>query len=255
MIIDSHCHLDFDAFEADRDQVMERARGIGIDTIIVPGVTRQQWPHQQQVCDTYPETRAAYGLHPYFLEQHRERHLGDLHQWVDMTHPIGIGECGLDFYLKDLDRDAQMAYFTPQLDLALEVDLPVIIHARKSTEAVIIELKKRPGIRGMVHSYSGSYEQAMQLVELGFFMSFGGAITSDRASRLRSIVSRIPLENLLLETDAPDQPDDMHTGQRNEPAYITRCIEVLAQLQQVSQETIIETTAQNTRGLFRIPPA
>jgi len=252
MIIDSHCHLDFDAFDADRDQVIERARAVGINRIIVPGVMRDAWDRQQQICQQYPETIPAFGLHPYFLKQHRLEHLQDLKQWVSQHKPVGIGECGLDYYIKSLDRELQMHYFSTQMDLALETQLPIIIHARKATEQVINEIRKRPGVRGMVHSFSGSYEQAMQLVELGFYMSFGGAITWDRATRLRSMVSKIPLENILIETDAPDQPDDRHGQQRNEPAYISRCIEVLAQLRQTQQQQIAKVTSDNAIRLFQL---
>jgi TatD DNase family protein len=250
LITDSHCHFDFEALDPVRDQAMQRARDLGIGLIIVPGVGAESWPRVAEVCDRYTECYPAFGLHPYFIEQHREQDLQTLEHWLKEKRPIAVGECGLDFFLKDLDPDRQMHFFLAQLELAQQFDLPVIIHARKSTEQVIQCLKRFPGMRGMVHSYSGSFEQAEQLMKLGFYFSFGGAMTYERASRLRKVIARIPLQHLLLETDAPDQPGSRHQGEVNEPAYIDEVIEKMAALLNIDQVKLIEQTTINARQLF-----
>lgn len=252
MIIDSHCHIDFEAFDDDRPEVLNRAWTQGIQKIIVPGVTATTWPRVKSVCDQYPALYPCYGLHPYYIEQHSESDLGTLDNWLSQEHCIAVGECGLDFYLKQLDQSKQLRIFEAQLDLAQKHNLPVVVHSRKATEQVIQCIKSRKGIKGMIHSYSGSYEQAMQLVKLGFLLSFGGAVTYTRASRLREMVSKLPLDAILIETDAPDQPDLKHHGLRNEPGYITQVIEQISQLKNISAEKLIDTTTQNAQQLFSI---
>lgn len=134
--------------------------------------------------------------------------------------------------------------------IALELELPVVIHSVHATDDVITLLKTRRGLTGMIHSYSGSYEQAMQLIELGFYISFGGAITYDRASKLRKTASKLPLDSLLIETDAPDQPDAAHKGERNEPAYLVKVLECLCELREESREIIAAQTSENAHLLF-----
>ncbi len=252
MIIDSHCHIDFDEFNTDRDDIMARAHLAGIKHIIVPAVASASWPKVKSVCEQYIGLHPAYGLHPYFLDQHTEKDLELLYSWIEQEQPIAIGECGLDYYLKDLDRDKQLYFFDAQLAIASKFDLPVIIHSRKATEQVIRQVKKYKNIRGMIHSYSGSMEQAKQLIELGFYLSFGGAITYDKATKLRSIARQLPDHTLLIETDAPDQPPSRYHGTRNQPDYISEVIASLAELRDCSPQQLMAITSQNTQTLFRL---
>lgn len=252
MIIDSHCHLDFKIFNADREQVIERANQAGVSKIIIPGVLQKTWSDIKICCETYPHLYPCYGLHPYFIDQHKETDLEQLRYWIETNHPIAIGECGLDFYLKDLNRDKQTFYFEQQLEIALEFKLPVVIHARKSTEAVINAIKKRPGLTGMIHSYSGSYEQAIKLIELNFYLSFGGSITYEKSTRLRKVVKSLPLENLLVETDSPDQPVSNASSLRNEPAFISEVIKGIAELHNTTEQAVAEITSKNTKKLFQL---
>lgn len=252
MIIDSHCHLDFKIFNTDRKQVIERAIQADVKKIIIPGVMQSTWGDIKLCCETYPGLYPCYGLHPYFIEQHEESDLEKLRDWVKNNHTIAIGECGLDFYLKDLNREKQTFYFEQQLDIALEFKLPVVIHARKSTEAVINAIKKRPDLRGMIHSYSGSYEQAIQLIEQNFYLSFGGPITYEKATRLRKVVQLLPLNNILVETDSPDQPMSNASSLRNEPAFITEVIKSIAYLHNTSEQEVAKTTTENAKNLFQL---
>lgn len=252
VIIDSHCHLDFSDFDADRAEVIQRAQQVGVDKIIVPGVQRTYWDRVRYCCDAYPALYPCYGLHPYFIDQHSRDDIQALAHYIQQHRPVAVGECGLDFFLKDLDREQQQFYFTQQLDIALQTDLPVVIHARKSTEAVIDAIKQRAGLRGMIHSYSGSYEQAVKLIDLGFYLSFGGPLTFTQATRLRKLISQLPLDCILVETDAPDQPGHMANKQRNEPAFIAEVVEQIALLQHTDVNRVADITTGNAKALFQL---
>ncbi len=210
-LLDSHSHFDAAEFDADRAQAHARALAAGVARQIVPAVDAAGWPKLKAVCAEFPGLFPAYGLHPMYLESHRPEHLHELREWMARERPVAVGECGLDFFVEGLDAEAQGFYFEGQLQLAREFDLPVIVHARRAVDAVIAAIRKvgRPEsgvLRGVVHSFSGSAEQAAQLHKLGFLLGIGGPVTHERANRLRSLVATMPLEQLLLETDAPDHP-------------------------------------------------
>ena len=254
-LVDSHCHLDAPAFDGDRDAVLARAGAAGVAAMVVPAVTAAGWPGLRQACAANPALHPAYGLHPMFLAEHRPPHLDALRAWVEREAPCAIGECGLDFFVEGLDADTQRQYFHAQLQLARETGLPVIVHARRATEEVIHTLRRVGGLRGVVHSFSGSPEQARQLWDLGFLVGLGGPLTYPRANRLRTLVATMPLEFLLLETDAPDQPDAAIRGQRNEPARLPAVAAAIAGLRGQTVEELAARTSENARRLFKLPPA
>jgi TatD DNase family protein len=196
---------------------------------------------------------AAYGLHPIFLARHRPAHLVELREWLEREKPVAIGECGLDFFVPGLDAEAQAGIFNAQLRLAREFDLPLIVHARRAVDAVIAAVRRVGGIRGVVHSFSGSAQQAAQLWDLGFMIGLGGPVTYERANRLRALARAIPLEHLLLETDAPDQPDSSHRGQRNEPAHMVHVLRTIAELRDMAPRDIADATTANAERLFQLP--
>lgn len=255
MLIDSHCHLDASEFDPDRTAVIERARAAGVQAQVVPAVTTASWPKLREVCQQAPGLYPAYGLHPMFLADHRPEHLGQLREWVERERPCAIGECGLDFFVEGLDAEAQQDYFIGQLKLARDFDLPVIVHARRAVDAVIAAIRRIGGLRGVVHSFPGSPEQAAQLDKLGFLLGLGGPLTYDRAQRLQRLVREMPLEQLLLETDAPDQPDAGIRGQRNEPARLSVISRHVAALRGTDVETVARVTSDNARRLFALPAA
>ena len=207
LLVDSHCHLDAAEFDSDRPDVIRRARQAGVQRQIVPAVTAESWPKLRQVCAADPGLHPAYGLHPMFLVDHRAEHLTELRTWLERERPVAVGECGLDHFVEGLDRHEQSRYFDGQLRLARDFDLPVIVHARRAVDAVIAAIRKIGNLRGVVHSFSGSRQQAEHLWNQGFLLGLGGPVTYERARRLRELAATIPLEWLLLETDAPDQPD------------------------------------------------
>ena len=255
MIFDSHCHLDDPEFDADRDAVVARALAAGVRGQLVPAIDRGTWEKTRAACAAAPGLHAAYGLHPLLLDKHRPEHLDDLPDWIAREQPKAIGECGLDYFVEDLDPDTQRFYFRRQLEIAREHDLPVVVHARRAFEEAIGELRRLPGLRGVVHSYAGSEEQARQLFAMGFCIGLGGPVTYERARRIRRVATSMPLEFLLLETDAPDQPDAGRRGQRNEPAFLKTVLECIAQLRGVEAEVVAKASSENASRLFRLSAA
>lgn len=249
-LVDTHVHLDDPSFDDDRAEVVARARGVGVARQVVPAIDAATWPRMRDACAMDPGLFPAYGLHPLLLARHRPSHLDDLREWLERERPVAVGEIGLDYYVDGLDRDAQSRYFDAQLRVAREFDLPVIVHARRAVEDVIIAIRKVGGLRGVVHSYPGSVEQARQLEEAGFLLGFGGPVTYPRANRIRKVVAAVPLEQLLLETDSPDQPLCGHQGQRNEPCRVPGVLAAIAELREEDADTIAKATTRNAERLF-----
>lgn len=251
--IDSHSHLDAPEFDADRDAVLDRARAAGVTRQVVPAVDAAGWPALRKLAATESGVHPAYGLHPVYLARHRSEDLAALPDWIEAERPCAVGECGLDYFVPDLDPEAQARIFARQLEIARDARLPVIVHARRAVDAVIAAVRRVGRLGGVVHSYGGSEEQARQLWQLGFHLGIGGAATHDRASRLRALVARMPLDFLLLETDAPDQPPAGHRGERNEPALLPGIAAVVAALRGIEVEALAAATTRNARRLFGLP--
>jgi len=253
MLIDSHCHLDAPEFDGDRDAVIARARAAGVMAQVIPAVAASGWPKLSALCASHEGLHPAYGLHPMFLAEHRDEHVDALRALLTTERAVAVGECGLDFHVPGLDEARQRCFFEAQLRIAREFDLPVIVHARKAVDAVISALRDIGGLRGVVHSFSGSEQQAEQLWKLGFCLGIGGPVTYDRAQRLRRIVATMPIEFLLLETDAPDQPDAFHRGERNEPSRLTVVRDCVAELRGMSLDALADATSRNAALLFTLP--
>ncbi len=251
-LVDTHSHFDVDAFDPDRTDVLARAHEAGIRAQIVPAIDAAGWPRLREVCAASPGLYAAYGLHPIYLPWHQPEHLEWLKVWLESESCVAVGEIGLDFYLEDLDREDQQQYFEAQLRLARDFDLPVVVHARRAFDAVIATLRRFMPLRGVVHSFAGSAEQAAQLYKLGFLLGIGGPVTYERAQRLRRVVAAMPIEHLLLETDSPDQPDSQWRGQRNEPARMTVVLDAIAELRGEAPADIAAATTANAERLFGI---
>ena len=251
-LIDSHCHLDFEVFNDDRMTVIDSARKNGIKQIVIPGVSRGNWIDIRDICVQDAQLHPCYGLHPYLAARHSADDISALKDWLSNNNCVAIGECGLDYRKNQAAKQLQLKFFHAQLEIAHASGKPVVIHAVRATEDVIKAIKDYPGLNGMVHSYSGSYEQAMQLLNMGFYLSFGGAITYENAKKTRATATRLPLDTILLETDAPDQPDADHNNQRNEPGYLVNVLECMSRLRDESKEEIAAQTTANAKALFQI---
>jgi TatD DNase family protein len=250
VLFDSHSHLDAPEFDADRDAVLARARAAGVQRQLLPAVDFAGWEKLRSICQQDVGLYPAYGLHPMFLDRHRPTHLDALVEWIERERPKAVGEFGLDFFVEGLDAQSQRFYFRRQLEIAREFDLPVVLHARRAVEETIAAIRGIGGLRGVVHSYSGSEEQARRLFELDFCLGIGGPVTYERAQRLRRIVASMPLEHLLLETDSPDQPGARHRGQRNEPAHLTTVLSAVAALRGQPEAAIALASTRNAERLF-----
>ena len=247
---DSHCHLDDDRFDGDRDQVIQRAFDQGIDQFIIPATIAKRWLKVKQVSQTYPGVYASYGLHPMFMQDHKPEHVAALDAWLDNENAVAVGECGLDFYQGNSDETQQLELFRGQLNVSLNHHLPLIIHARKSLDIILREIRSSGASKGVIHSFSGSQQQAEQLIDLGFKLGIAATVSFERAKKLRAIVSNIDINALLIESDAPDQPGENHRGCRNEPAFIVDHLTVMAEIRNMPVAELADKVKQNCVDLF-----
>lgn len=252
-IIDTHCHLDAEEFDTDRLQVLDNARHAGVSGIVVPGIARWNWENVARLCREQADLYPAYGLHPIYLAQHRPEHVSQLREWVEREKPVAIGEIGLDFYIQKLDREAQRRLFEQQLGVAADTSLPVLLHIRKAYDEVLKSLKRVPVSGGICHAFNGSLEQARQFMDRGFLLGFGGMLTYPRSSKLRRLARELPLECLVLETDAPDMTVASHQYQRNSPEYLPEVLQVLSELRGQSPQLLAAETSANARRILGLP--
>jgi TatD DNase family protein len=251
-LIDSHCHLDDDRFDANRGAVIAEAALAGVTRMVIPATTANRWEKLKQLCLDHDGLFPAYGLHPMFIEQHHVSHLRELDEWLDRERPVAVGECGIDFFHSRVDEKWQRQLFLEQLQLANTYRLPLIVHVRKAMDEVIKLLRQHARHGGVVHSFAGSQQQAQQLHDLGFKLGIAATVGFERARKLRAVVAAMPGDALLLESDAPDQPGAMHRGQLNQPAYIVEHLQTMAELRQTAVEDLAVTLNQNAKALFGI---
>lgn len=253
-LFDTHCHLDFEQFSTDLDDVIQRARKQGVDKFLLPACTQSNWSNVAEISRRYKGVYYALGLHPYFTEQHSDSDLALLDQELKIRDDkcVAIGECGLDF-VKGNDRERQMLLLDAQLDLAIQYDLPVILHCRGAHQQMIKLLKQKKVPRaGVIHGFSGSYEQAMDYIRLGYYIGVGSTITYLRARKTRNTISKLPLANLVLETDAPDMPLSGYQGEKNVPERVLNVLNELNVLRSESEQTVADALYQNSLLVFTI---
>ena len=254
-LIDSHTHLDFPDFDADRVQLLARSRAMGVERMVVLGVYQSNWQRLWDLVQTDSQLYAAFGLHPVYVDQHRPEHVSELGEWLNRLagHPqlCAVGEIGLDFFLPELDRDAQQQLFEAQLKLASDFQLPALLHVRRSHAQVIATLKRfRLQRGGIIHAFAGSREEAREYIKLGFKLGLGGAATWPQALRLRKVIADLTLDSIVLETDSPDMAPAMYPNQRNSPEHLPDICQALAEVVGVSPERLAETSTANARELF-----
>ena len=257
MWIDSHCHLDSPEFDADRDEVVAQSRAAGVEAIInLPGhvdhFAQAKATRERYGCLT------GYGIHPMWVAGpagHSAReHIAVLRHWVECEKPDLIGEIGLDFFVPDFHQSEQEWFFSEQLKIARDFDLPVSLHVRRSQDHILKHLRRIKVRGGFAHAFNGSAQQAAEFVKLGFCLGFGGTATFPQAQRVRALLHDIPLENVVVETDAPDIPPSflgtMGSHARNSPVYLSRIGELLAQVRGLSPQTFATATSANVRRVL-----
>ena len=250
MLIDTHCHLDAAEFDADREAVHAAARAAGVETIVVPAVEVSAFARTRETVSRYPGCVAAYGIHPLYVMQAADDDLAALRQWLLAERPVAVGEIGLDLYVADIDPARQEHFFVEQLRLAREFDLPVLLHVRRAVDVVLKQLRRFKVRGGIAHAFNGSRQQADEFIKLGFALGFGGAMTFDGSTRIRELARHLPLEAIVLETDAPDIPPAWLNGGRNTPAELPRIAAVLAELRELPVAELVQRTAANARAVL-----
>lgn len=249
-MIDTHCHLDAAEFDADRLHVLTAARAAGVSCLIVPGVAVDAFPKQKTIVAACPEAFAAYGIHPLYVATAHAQDLDTVRDWIAKENPVAVGEIGLDFYQSNPDIARQTAFFTTQLKLAREFDLPVILHVRRAVDAVLRELRRYRVRSGIAHAFNGSRQQADEFLKLGFKLGFGGAATYSGSLRIRQLAATLPAEAIVLETDAPDIPPSWLNRGRNSPAELPRIASEIAALRGIDLAELLDQTEQNARMVF-----
>lgn len=261
-LIDSHCHLDYKDFDADRSEVIQRALNSGVSTMLNPSTDIRNGKHVSDLAKLYPEVYAAVGIHPNFSNEWNADNRTTLENLAGGEKVVAIGEIGLDYYWNKASKETQTAAFRGQLDLAADLQLPVIIHNREAGDDVIAILmdwqvslkdKKSPLAErpGVLHSFSGNSEMATKAIAAGFFIGLTGPVTFKNAKPLQEIVEDLPLNHLLIETDSPFLSPHPSRGQRNEPAKVKLVAEKIAELKHLTFEEVATATTANAKRLFQ----
>jgi len=268
-LTDTHCHLDLHQFDEDREAVIERAKTAGLVRILIPALSVTSSLSLLKLADSHPMLFAAIGVQPNESLTWDNASIPAIRELAVNPKVVAIGEIGLDYYWDSAPHDHQQRIFREQLDLAAELELPVVIHLREKDDAVngpcyedaldILEewvagldpdkeaLKKNPGV---LHSFSGSLETAQRAIDLNFCIGITGPVTFKNARYKHEMVAQLPLENLLIETDAPYLAPHPHRGKRNEPAFVTEIADKIAGLQTRNQEEVATVTTRNATKLF-----
>lgn len=250
MLVDTHIHLDAAEFDADRAAVIAAARAAGVARFVVPAVEVANFDRVAALSAAHADIVHAFGIHPLYVGGARKEDLDILQERLARGQAVAVGEIGLDFFAPDLDRDTQELYFVEQLKLARRFGLPVILHVRRAVDDILKHLRRVDVPGGIAHAFNGSRQQADAFIGMGFRLGFGGAMTYDGSRRIRSLAASLPLDSIVLETDAPDIPPAWAQGGRNEPADLRRFAEVLAGLRGASLAEIAEATGRNACTVF-----
>ena len=251
MLIDSHAHIQLDKFDGDRGAVLERAQEAGVHAIMVIGFDIETSRGAIALAEKYDQIYATVGMHPHDAKDLDDETVRIFYEFAAHPKVVALGEMGLDYYRDLSPRPIQKAAFERQLDLAEELDLPIVIHNREAYHDILPILQARRGrVRGIMHCFSGDVEIMRQTLALGFHIGIGGPVTYRKSNALREVAQKVPGDALLVETDCPWLAPQFRRGKRNEPAYVRATAEKIAELRGISLEEIGEMTTQNFEELF-----
>jgi TatD DNase family protein len=253
-LFDSHCHLDFDVFRHDLEAYIVRARQAGVERIMIPTIGPQNWQRVIQLVHDHDGFNFSLGIHPYFLHDVSQDAIAQLELQLDKYSGtcVAVGECGLDGMI-EVSEIKQRQFFLSQITLAQQFNLPMILHSRKTHAQITKYLRQNRFLQGgIIHGFSGSYEQAMQFVDLGFKIGVGGTITYPRAQKTRRAMQQLDIRHLVLETDAPDMPVHGHQGEPNQSCYLPLILTELARLKDQSPHIIARQLWLNTCRVFQV---
>lgn len=250
--IDTHTHIYLPEFDGDRDEMMQRSKEANVEITIMPAIDSATHDAMITVESAYENCYSMIGLHPCSVNQDYEKELTVISEYLKRRKFVAIGEIGLDFYWDKTFTNQQYEAFHKQIEIALQHDLPVVIHSRNAINECIDLVKQHPGIKGVFHCFSGNEEQAQKIMELNFMMGIGGVVTFKNAG-LDKVIEKTGLNNVVLETDAPYLAPVPYRGKRNEPSYIKLIAEKLSILCNCSIEKVAELTTENAKKLFELP--
>lgn len=254
ILVDTHCHLDAAEFDTDRDEVYRAAKvGAGetaVSIIVIPAVERANFGTVASICREYPGCVPAYGIHPLYVDRARPEDLDALSETLARETAVAVGEIGLDRHVEPRDDSRQEHYFVEQLKIAREFDLPVLLHVRKAIDRILKCLREHMVPGGIAHAFNGSRQQAEAFIKLGFKLGFGGAMTFAGSKRIRELATTLPLDSLVLETDAPDIPPAWKNGGRNTPADLLPIAATLAKLRHLPLAEIAAATTRNAQAVL-----
>ncbi|OUS31208.1 hypothetical protein A9Q99_04210 [Gammaproteobacteria bacterium 45_16_T64] len=257
-MIDTHCHLDFPAFDIDRSETLSKLHQLNVTDVVVPGVLESDWPRVSTLCGGVQRVslHPAYGLHPCFMEHHKKPQdvAVSLGNYIEEKSPVAVGEIGLDYFSCSASKAEQLMLFDTQLNIAKVLELPVLLHVRKAHDDVLHRLRKiKLSKGGVVHAFSGSEQQAQQYVALGFVLGMGGSVTYDRAKKLHRIIRELPLSSFVLETDAPDIPPAfIARGERNSPVNLPKIAQAIAEVKGVSLDELDQVTTVTAKRILSL---
>ena len=253
MLFDTHAHMDDRSFDEDREQLLASLPGQGLQLLMNPGCSLESSRNAVKLANTYDYIYAAVGSHPDVADEVNEAVLEEYRMLCKRNPKVkAIGEIGLDYHYEDIPREIQLKAFRAQMELARELNLPVIVHEREAHEDGMAVVREFPEVTGVFHCYSGSAEMARQLVDKGWYIGFTGVLTFKNARKAVEVASSIPLERIVLETDCPYMAPEPFRGKRNDPGQIYRMAEKLAEIRGLSVEQIHEITVENGKRLYRI---
>ena len=253
-IVDSHCHLNFSELEKDLHKVIERAKAVGVTKLINICTNLYEAPAVYEIASQFENVYSACGVHPHDATEAIEKTgLSDIYKtlvkYADMPKTVGIGETGLDMYYENSVEEDQIKNFEIHLTAAKEKDLPIIVHSRKA-ETQTIEMLKKADVRGVLHCFTGSYKMAKEALDLGFYISASGIITFKNTADIQETFSKIPLDNILIETDAPFLTPVPFRGKTNEPSFLKHTLEALSSIMRVEKNLLAQHIFSNTHKLF-----
>lgn len=252
MLFDTHAHLNDPAFDPDREELMAGLAGKGIGLVMNAGCSLESSKDIIQMAERYPWLYASVGSHPDSADEVNEEVIEEYRKLCSHEKVKAIGEIGLDYYYEDIPREIQKNAFRMQMALANELDMPVIIHEREAHDDGMRIVKEFPKVKGVFHCYSGSAEMARQLVNMGWYIGFTGVLTFKNARKAVETAASIPLERIVLETDCPFMAPEPFRGKRNDPGYLPKMAEKLAEIRGISVEEAIAATTENAKRLYRI---
>lgn len=252
MLVDTHCHLDLEQFDADREAVIERARQAGVTRILVPGIDLAACRRAVALAEKYAEVHAAVGIHPNSTADFSKETVAALRDLAKHPKVDAVGEIGIDLYWQSVSLETQQRAFRAQLELAADLERPVIIHDREAHREVMAVLREHAPAAGVVlHAFSGDDDMAEEAMAAGFYLGVDGPLTYKKNDALRALFARLPQDRILTETDAPYLTPQARRGSRNEPAYVRYVAEKLAEVRGVTPAALAPALAANAARLFR----